>query len=89
MLALRAARRLTASCSAAAPPLQRCLLSGAAGTEVDPRWQMLITDHPSNNVTENVASHVGRGLLHRQGHPLQIIKTLIGTYFYRKSVGFQ
>ena len=86
-----ASRRLAAATSAA--PLRRGLMSAASGAsdgaalselsaaEVS---ELLITDHPANNVTANVASHVGRGLLHRPGHPLQIIKTLIGTYFYRK-----
>jgi phenylalanyl-tRNA synthetase alpha chain len=41
----------------------------------------LNTPHPRNNVPSSVKSKVGARLLHRQDHPLQLIKTVIHDYF--------
>eukprot|EP00511_Aplanochytrium_stocchinoi_P001266 CAMPEP_0204832122 /NCGR_PEP_ID=MMETSP1346-20131115/12794_1 /ASSEMBLY_ACC=CAM_ASM_000771 /TAXON_ID=215587 /ORGANISM="Aplanochytrium stocchinoi, Strain GSBS06" /LENGTH=399 /DNA_ID=CAMNT_0051963749 /DNA_START=291 /DNA_END=1490 /DNA_ORIENTATION=+ len=43
----------------------------------------LVTKHPDNNITENIANHIGRDLIHEPNHPLQILKTLIFEYFDR------
>ncbi|GBG29786.1 Phenylalanine--tRNA ligase, mitochondrial [Hondaea fermentalgiana] len=46
--------------------------------------ELVRPDDPHNNITASVAKHLGRGLLHRPNHPLQIVKQLIYDSFDRK-----
>ena len=59
----------------------RAVLSAPRAARTLSTLPSISNDHPRNNVPENVAAKVGKGLLHTPNHPLQIIKNAIFGHF--------
>ena len=47
----------------------------------------VITEHPANNITDNIFSKIGANLHKRPDHPLGIIKNVIYDFFDREHPG--
>ena len=47
----------------------------------------VITDHPFNNVTENIFTKIGANLHGRPDHPICIIKEAIYSFFDKRHPG--
>ena len=78
-------------------PLCYCCLAGNARLEMPtvsvvhsegcPPCAEVITDHPFNNVTENIFTKIGANLHRRPDHPICIIKEAIYSFFDERRPG--